>query len=384
MNPFSHRLISQRNMSLQGGQPHAPVRFVGPNKVIVAGRDALSFIGSDYLQLAFNPLIRRSLVKGFQSADFHLTGPRSQWGTTEMHLKTEARLASFLGTEAALLMSSRSQACYSLLSVLLTESDSLLFSDRSESPLRDICELISCRYHLLNPQSLLEPVGRLSPESLSLCVLDSTNTGIGGSTLGLSGSALQQAFSMVVIDETYALSGAGLRGAGIHEAFDFFGDGFCLYGELAPLIPSSVGFIAGPRAIIEEVRQRSRVLLFENGPSPAFLPALLEGIDCVELMSAPRGLLLQKRDFVADQIDVLVSEGSLERPPLPILQLVFSSFKQLESFCTAMLGRGVLIEQVAFTGVQKRHYLARICFNVNHREEDIARLIESLMVVATR
>ena len=385
MDRFSLRLLSQPNISPSAPRGFTPVKFASPNRAIIAGRDILSFVGADYLQLGFNPLIRRAVAKGLEETAGISFGPRGQWGTSEMHVRAEARLAEFLGTESALLMSSRSQACYSLLAALLTESDRLVFSERSESPLRDICELLSCQHDNDEVENITHQSAKANGKSLSMFILDSTNCNVSAvQSLGL-GAKLQQSFSMVVVDETYALGGAGLRGAGMHEAFGFFGEGFCLFGELSPVVPSSMGFIAGPKVIIEEVRSRSRVLLFERGLCAAFLPALMESLDYIELMSEARALALQRRDFVADEIRPLLARGiGLECPLFPMIQFSFGSFKELESFTAALLERGVLVEEVVYSGVAKRHYQARIFINSAHTEPDLARLTQSLVVILSR
>jgi 7-keto-8-aminopelargonate synthetase-like enzyme len=384
MNHFSLRLLSQPNLSRQSLNCHAPVKFLAPNRLLVFGREVLSFVGADYLQLSVNPLIRRSLMQALQSTSCYSSTPRAQWGTTENHIKAEVRLARFLGTESALLLPSRSQACYSLLSVLLTESDYLLFSDRSESPLRDISELISCKYDLLDLKKVGDQEFARVANSLSLLILDSTDRSLTNVDARALGARLRQISSMVVMDETYALSGAGTRGSGIHEALDFFGDDFCLFGDLSPLFPGSMGFIAGPQVIMEEVRRRSRVLLFERGVTPAVLPAFLDSIDVVELAVEGRILALRNRDVVFSQIQSLLPLASIECPPFPMLQLVFSSARDLEAFSNAMFERGILVEQIAFSGVETRYYFARLFFNAGHKEHDIARLLESLSIVLSR
>src|SRR5262245_58909973 len=109
--------------------------------VTIDGREVLSFCSNDYLGLSQIDRFEAALQRGARAYGWGSGSSRLMAGTTASHRKLERELASFLGTESARGLSSRSAANAGLLPTL-TDSETLVLSDeRNHASVVDACRL---------------------------------------------------------------------------------------------------------------------------------------------------------------------------------------------------------------------------------------------------
>src|SRR5438094_2450254 len=74
--------------------------------VRVAGKDEIMLASNNYLGLASDPRIKEAAIRGTRQYGYGVSSVRFLCGTLTVHRQLEQKIASFLGTEDAILFSS--------------------------------------------------------------------------------------------------------------------------------------------------------------------------------------------------------------------------------------------------------------------------------------
>src|SRR5437764_7493481 len=97
-----------------------------PRIKVEGGPEVLNFCANNYLGLADSPELIAAAKQGLDTYGFGMASVRFICGTQTVHKALEAKLASFLGTEEAILFSSCWDANGGLFEVVLGEEDAVI------------------------------------------------------------------------------------------------------------------------------------------------------------------------------------------------------------------------------------------------------------------
>src|SRR6185295_6822302 len=99
--------------------------------------------------------------------------------------------------------------------------------------------------------------------------------------------------SMVMVDDSHAVGFMGAHGKGTHEHTGVMNRVDILTGTLGKALGgASGGYVAGPKTVIDLLRQRSRPYLFSNSLPPAVVAASIESL---KILQSSRDLLERLR-----------------------------------------------------------------------------------------
>ena len=107
--------------------------------------DALNFCANNYLGLADDPRVVAAATAALQEWGFGMASVRFICGTQTLHTELEGRLASFLGTEAALLYSSCFDANGGIFETLFGPDDAIISDELNHASLIDGIRLSRAR-----------------------------------------------------------------------------------------------------------------------------------------------------------------------------------------------------------------------------------------------
>ncbi|HTY21415.1 MAG TPA: aminotransferase class I/II-fold pyridoxal phosphate-dependent enzyme, partial [Geobacteraceae bacterium] len=110
-----------RSMRLVGGAQSG--------RVLLEGREVLLLCSNNYLGLADHPTLKEAAIRGVELYGTGSGASRLVSGNMELHEELEMRIASFKGTEAALLFNSGYAANTGIIPALAGKRD-VIFSDR--------------------------------------------------------------------------------------------------------------------------------------------------------------------------------------------------------------------------------------------------------------
>jgi glycine C-acetyltransferase len=248
------------------------------------GRRVLNLCANNYLGLANHPEVMAAAKGGIDDHGFGVASVRFICGTQDQHRELERRLAAFVGTEDAILYSSCFDANTGLFETLLGEGDAIVSDALNHASIIDgvrLCKASRHRYANADLEDLERQLQAASGARFRLVVTDGVFS-MDGVVAPLHGicELADRYDAMVMVDDSHAVGFMGRHGRGTHEYAGVEGRVDVLTGTLGKALGgASGGYTAGPAALVELLRQRSRPYLFSNALAPSVVAASLAVLD---------------------------------------------------------------------------------------------------------
>lgn len=351
----------------------------------IKGRKLIDFTNWDLLGLNENSKIKRAGQKEIEETGLCEASPRLSSGTTLAHTSCEKRIALFLGTQSALLFSSKNQAVFTLLTALCNESDLIFYDEQIQSPVADVAYLVSAQSLPFNPSNLSSiDLSKVKGARRRFMVVESVSP-ITGKKAPLPElfeiAAKNQIF--LLIDESYSLGSVGLRGAGVLENGPPAPSEYGVYGSLAHSLPGYGAFVAGSGLLTNYLIQRSKTLAYEVAIPSSICAAVEAGIGVVELAHKDRAII---RENVALLRANLSKEGFLDaaQSDSHVVSVMVGSTKQAIIVHNELISKGFLCDAVSLTSSLTDIGLIRLLPSVFHTAAQIEVLGRALAEIADK
>ncbi|HEY3282848.1 MAG TPA: glycine C-acetyltransferase [Armatimonadota bacterium] len=247
---------------------------MGPVVQMEGRGEVLVLSSNNYLGLAAHPEVVDAGIQGLKEYGAGTASVRFICGTFAAHHALEARLASFVGTEAALSYVSCWNANEAAIPSL-TDAGTVILSDA------------------LNHASIIDAVRQSRPQRKAVyrhSDMDDLKAGLEGCERNQRKLILTDGvFSMegdlaklpeildlartynavVVVDDSHGTGVMGATGRGVHEHFGVMGEVDVITSTLGKALGGAAGgFVASSAAVCDVLSQRSRPQLFSNALPP--------------------------------------------------------------------------------------------------------------------
>ena len=265
----------------------------GAEVVLADGRRLINLCANNYLGLSSHPTVVAAAKAALDSHGFGLSSVRFICGTQDLHKTLEQRLARYLGTEDAILYAAAFDANGGLFEPLLGEGDVVISDALNHASIIDgirLCKAERRRYAHNDMDDLRAQLAaaRAGGARHILVFTDGVFSMDGTvAQLDVMRRLCDEFGALLAIDECHATGFMGATGRGTHEHRGLLVDGRSgvdiITGTLGKALGgASGGFTAGPAAVIELLRQRSRPYLFSNTLAPAIAGASIAVLDLLE------------------------------------------------------------------------------------------------------
>ena len=272
-------------------------------QVSIDGRELLNFGSNDYLGLAGDERLIKAAIAATQQFGTGATGSRLTSGHKQLHQDLEHSIATFKGTEAALVFSSGYLANLGTIAALVGKKD-LILSDRlNHSSLKNgailsgatvieyaHCDLDHLRHHLQthrrNYRRCLIVTDTVFSMDGDLCPLPEI--------LDLS----IEHNTMLLVDEAHGTGIFGATGAGVVEHYGCTGQPLIEIGTMSKAMGSLGGYVAGSHSAIDFLRNRCATWIYTTGLSPADTAAALSAIEIISTTPQLRHQLWQNIEYL--------------------------------------------------------------------------------------
>ena len=261
--------------------------------------DVIVLSSNNYLGLANDPDV---IAAGKAALDRYGAGTASVrfiCGTFDIHRTLEDKLASFLGFEAALSYVSCWSANEGLLPTLGTAGNTLISDELNHASIIDGCRLAAGKRLRYKHGDMADLEAKLrEAEGTTFIVTDGVFSMEGSLAKLPEIVALAERYGAVtIVDDSHGTGVMGRTGRGTLEHFGLEGKIDIVTGTLGKALGGAAGgFVAGSRALVETLIQRSRTQLFSNA-LPATVAA--SALRAVELLEERPALVRKQRDSVA-------------------------------------------------------------------------------------
>ncbi len=265
----------------------------GAEVVLADGRRLINLCANNYLGLSSHPTVVAAAKAALDSHGFGLSSVRFICGTQDLHKTLEQRLARYLGTEDAILYAAAFDANGGLFEPLLGEGDVVISDALNHASIIDgirLCKAERRRYAHNDMDDLRAQLAaaRAGGARHILVFTDGVFSMDGTvAQLDVMRRLCDEFGALLAIDECHATGFMGATGRGTHEHRGLLVDGRSgvdiITGTLGKALGgASGGFTAGPAAVVELLRQRSRPYLFSNTLAPAIAGASIAVLDLLE------------------------------------------------------------------------------------------------------
>ena len=388
-NPALARYAAELDAIRDQGLFKAERVITGPQSAeieLADGRRVLNFCANNYLGLADDPGVIAAAKDALDSHGFGMASVRFICGTQDLHKELEAKIAAFFGTEDTILYAACFDANGGLFEPLLGEEDAIISDALNHASIIDgvrLCKARRYRYANCDMADLENQLQQARADGVRDILI--TTDGVFSmdgfiAPLDRITELAGQYGAMVHIDECHATGflGAGGRGAaevkGVLERVDIF------TGTLGKALGGALGgFTAGPRVVIETLRQRSRPYLFSNSLPPHVVAAGSKVFDMLDEAVDLRLKLAENTAFF--RAGMAAAGFDLKPGQHPIVPVMLYDAALAQRFAAGLLDEGIYAIGFFFPVVPKGQARIRTQMSAAHTREHLERAVAAFTKV---
>lgn len=336
----------------------------------------VNMCANNYLGLSDNKDIIEAARASYDKWGFGLSSVRFICGTQQIHKDLERKLASFLGTDDAILYSSCFDANGGLFETILDEKDAIISDELNHASIIDgvrLCKAKKYRYKN-NDMEDLEKQLKDARESgcARICIATDGVFSMDGYIANLKGicDLADEYDALVMVDDSHAVGFMGDKGRGTPELCGVQDRVDIITGTLGKALGgASGGYTAARREIVDLLRQRSRPYLFSNTVAPAICAAALKTLDMLSVSTELRDKVHANADYFRERMEAAGFDLLPGEHPIVAVMLYKNSIAA--EFAKRMLEKGVYVISFTYPVVPKGKARIRTQISAGHTKEDL-------------
>lgn len=351
---------------------------------VMGGEEVLNFCANNYLGLANHPDVIAAAKKALDDHGFGMASVRFICGTQDLHKSLERSIASFFGTEDAILYSSCFDANGGLFETLLGPEDAVISDALNHASIIDGVRLCKARRYRYAHGDMGDLQSKLEETSDARCRLIATDGvfSMDGDIAPLDEIVeLAQRFdAMVMVDDSHATGFVGPTGRGSAEHHGVQDDIDIFTSTLGKALGgASGGFTTARREIIDMLRQRSRPYLFSNSLPPPLVAAGITVLGKLSGSSELRDRLMENTRYFREH---MTSAGFDIKPGgHPIVPIMLYEATLAQEMASRLLAAGIYVIGFSFPVVPKGEARIRVQLSAVHERAHLDRAIEAFTSV---
>ena len=369
--------------------------LLGPqgSEIRVGDREVLNFCANNYLGLSSHPELLKAAQSALDDWGYGLSSVRFICGTQQLHVDLERHVAEFLGTDAAILYVACFDANGGVFEPLLSKEDAILTDKLNHASIIDGVRLCRAQRFLYEHADMTDLEAKLEEAEKArfrMIVTDGVFSMDGDIAPLQDICELADRYkALVLVDDSNATGFMGKTGRGTPEHCGVQGRVDVITTTFGKALGgASGGCVAGRRAIVELLRQRSRPYLFSNTLAPVVAGATLRAI---ELLSESTELRDRLEENTLRFREKMTSAGFEIRPGVhPIVPIMFSSFAPddaplAQRFAKTLLDeQGIYVKGFFFPVVARGQSRIRVQLSASHTPEQIDRAVAGFSAVGKK
>jgi glycine C-acetyltransferase len=358
---------------------------IGPSAQLEGLGEVMVFCSNDYLGLAAHPAVVEAAVAGLKNYGAGTASVRFICGTMACHRQLEERIASFLGTEAALTYVSCWNANAGVIPTIVEPGDAMLSDELNHASIIDAARLAKNATRLVYAHADLTDLEKKLVEAAAAPVKQVVTDGVfsmEGDVAPLDQllATCRKHGATLVVDDSHAVGVLGPGGRGTHEHFGLPARGEqgidILTGTLGKALGGAAGgYVAASKNVIEYLIQRSRPQLFSN----ALPPAVACSADrAIEILQREPERLARLRANVSRMRTGLRSLGyEVLDSATAIVPIIVGETARAIRLSEQLLRHGVFVIGFGFPVVPEGKARLRVQMSAAHSDAQIDRALEA-------
>ncbi len=311
-------------------------------------------------------------------------------GTYEPHVALEARLAAFHGREAAMIFSSAYATIVSTIVPLITAETALISDELNHNCIINAMRLARPKEkYVYKHNQVADLEGALTKAADSgakraVVVTDGIFSMRGDHAPLVEIEAVVRKFdtrfpenAVLVVDDSHGVGAFGPTGRGTEE-FTGCAPVDILVGTLGKAFGVNGGYVAGPKTLIDFLRETSMMYIYSNPITPAEAAAAKIAVD---ILDSPEGLaLLAHLRAMTAKFEKGLTDLGLEtiRGEHPVTPLVVRDTPKTQALVKHLFTHGILATGLSYPVVPKGDEEIRFQVSADHTVKDIDTVLDAL------
>mgnify|MGYP003625976648 CR=1 FL=1 len=352
-------------------------------KITVGGREVINLCANNYLGLADHPDLINAAEMAMGPKGFGMASVRFICGTQDIHRALEQKLAAFLNKDDSILFAACFDANGGLFEPLFGPEDAIISDALNHASIIDgirLCKAKRYRYANSDMADLEAQLRQARAEGARFILIATDGVfSMDGYLANLPRiTRLANEYeAMVMVDDCHATGFMGPRGAGTPAHFGVDVD--IVTGTLGKALGGAVGgYIAGPQAVVDLLRQRARPYLFSNALPP---PIVMAGIKAIDLVTEGDELRAQLFENTAYWRSGLARLGfDLLPGQHPIVPVMLGEAQLAQDMAAKLFENGVYVSGFFFPVVPRGQARIRTQMNATLTRNDLDHALNAFEV----
>ena len=353
-------------------------------RVTVDGRSILMFGSNDYLGLAGHPEVTAAAARALDEYGVG-TGMNPVLGVTAVHRELMERMREFTGCEDVLLFNSCTAANCALVPTLVGEQDATLSDELNHASIIDACRLSKGRtvvYQHGDVGSLAARFADVSDARVRLVITDGMFSMEGDpAPLREITRVSAENGALVAIDESHAAGVIGASGRGTAELFGLERTPPIQTGTFSKAFGAGLGgYVAGPKALIDHLRDRARFFIFTSGMPASLAAAAVASLGIIR--REPERLARLRANTERFRAGMRELGFELLGGAGPIVPVLVRDEERTHRLGTFLLQRGAYLPAMTHPIVRNGEGRLRAQLSASHTDEQIDETLELFAAAA--
>lgn len=344
------------------------------------GREVINFCANNYLGLSAHPQVIKAAHEAIDQHGYGMSSVRFICGTQDIHKTLEKKIAGYLGMEDAILYAAAFDANGGIFEPLFGPEDAIISDELNHASIIDgvrLCKAQRFRYSHNNMEDLEVKLKEAQSAKQKIIVTDGVFSMDGTiAQLDKICDLADKYGAMVMSDECHATGFMGKTGRGVHEHHQVMGRVDLITGTLGKALGgASGGFTAGPREVIEILRQKSRPYLFSNTLAPSITGASIAVIDLLSSTTELRDKLHDNTRYFRSEMEKSgfdIKPGTHAIVPVMLYDAALS-----QKMANALLEKGIYVIGFYYPVVPKGKARIRVQVSAVHEKHHLDAAIEA-------
>ncbi|EST35964.1 hypothetical protein N566_16935 [Streptomycetaceae bacterium MP113-05] len=374
-----------RTIGVQGINPYGRTHE-GFNSAMatVDGRKVVNFSSFNYLALSNHPRVMRAAKDAIDTYGTSSSATPLLFGETPLHHELDAEIASFLGTDAAIVFAGGHATNVATVGHLFGPEDLIVHDEWIHDSTVRGCLLSGARRRPF-PHNDWEALDRILTTARhrhrrALVVVEGAYSQDGDiPDLPRFIEVKQRHQAMLMIDEAHSIGVLGRTGRGVGEHFGVPPQDVDLWmGTLSKGVGSLGGYIAARQPLIEYLKYTAPLHIFSTGISPANAAAALEALRVIrdepDRVARLQQLAETFRTGARERgLDIGVSRASA------VVPVITGDWENTLALSNALLEKGVNVMPIGYPAVARDACRLRFFVNVDHSEAELEQALDLLV-----
>ena len=349
--------------------------------------DVLNFCANNYLGLSDNQRLIDAAKKTLDDRGYGMSSVRFICGTQDLHKELEKAVADYFHTEDAILYAACFDANGGLFEPLFTEEDAIISDALNHASIIDgvrLCKAKRFRYANADMEDLERCLKEAKDCRFRIIATDGVFSMDGNvAPMDKICELADKYDALVMVDESHSAGVVGPTGRGVAEQFDCYGKIDIFTGTLGKSFGGAMGgFTAGPKEIIDMLRQRSRPYLFSNSLAPMIVGASIEMFKMLDESNELHDKLMDNVKYFRDK---MIEAGFDIKPTQSaICAVMLYDAKLSQDFAAEMQKEGIYVTGFYYPVVPKGQARIRVQLSAGHNREQLDRAIEAFIKVGKK